>query len=40
MADKIVVIDEGKIVDVGKHDDLLKRCQKYQELFKYEQSQN
>ena len=38
--DKIVVIDEGKIVDVGKHDDLLKRCQKYQELFKYEQSQN
>ena len=38
--DKIVVIDEGKIVDVGKHDELLKRCQKYQELFKYEQSQN
>lgn len=38
--DKIVVIDEGKIVDVGKHDELLTRCKKYQELFKYEQTQN
>lgn len=35
--DKIVVIDDGKIIDIGKHEDLLKRCKKYKELYKYEQ---
>lgn len=28
--DKIVVIDDGKINDVGKHEELLKRCKIYQ----------
>ena len=32
-SDKIVVIDNGKIVDVGKHEQLLERCEIYQEVF-------
>lgn len=35
--DKIVVIDDGKIIDIGSHNELLTRCGKYQELFKYEE---
>lgn len=31
-ADKIIVLDEGKIVGVGKHKDLLKNCQVYKEI--------
>ena len=31
-ADKIVVLDEGKIVGVGTHDYLLKNCKIYQEI--------
>lgn len=31
-ADQIVVLNEGRIVDVGKHDELLARCALYQEL--------
>ena len=31
-ADKIVVLDEGKIVGVGKHKELLKTCQVYKEI--------
>jgi ATP-binding cassette, subfamily B, multidrug efflux pump len=31
-ADKIVVMDEGKIVGMGKHADLLKSCTVYQEI--------
>lgn len=38
--DKIVVVDEGKIVDIGTHQELLNRCSKYQELFKYEEVEN
>ena len=34
--DKIVVVDNGKIIDIAPHEELLKRCSKYQELFKYE----
>ena len=30
--DKIVVLDSGKIVGVGKHQDLLKSCKVYQEI--------
>lgn len=38
--DKIVVIDKGKIVDIGTHQELLERCQKYQKLFKYENAKD
>ena len=31
-ADKIIVLDGGKIVDVGTHKELLKRCEIYQEV--------
>jgi len=31
-ADKIIVLDEGKIVGMGKHSELLKTCQTYQEI--------
>lgn len=31
-ADKIIVLDEGKIVGFGKHDDLIKNCAIYQEI--------
>eukprot|EP00541_Cyclophora_tenuis_P019177 CAMPEP_0116544672 /NCGR_PEP_ID=MMETSP0397-20121206/2245_1 /TAXON_ID=216820 /ORGANISM="Cyclophora tenuis, Strain ECT3854" /LENGTH=122 /DNA_ID=CAMNT_0004068905 /DNA_START=336 /DNA_END=704 /DNA_ORIENTATION=- len=33
-ADQIVVLDDHKIKDVGTHDELLQRCDKYQELIK------
>ncbi len=33
-ADRIVVMDEGRIVDIGQHQDLLKRCDLYQRLAK------
>jgi len=38
-ADQIVVIDDHAIVDVGKHDELLKRCEKYKELVKRQTDQ-
>lgn len=31
-ADKIIVIDEGKIVGMGKHSELLESCKTYQEI--------
>merc|ERR1712038_1061850 len=31
-ADMIVVLDKNKIVDVGRHEELMQRCEKYQEL--------
>ncbi len=31
-ADKIIVLDEGKMVGIGTHDELLKTCQVYQEI--------
>ena len=33
-ADKIVVMDEGKVVDSGKHEELLERCGLYENLYK------
>jgi ABC-type multidrug transport system fused ATPase/permease subunit len=36
-ADQIVVVDNQRIVDVGKHDALLERCKRYQELIKRQQ---
>jgi len=35
-ADKIIVFDEGKIVEVGTHTELLKKKGKYSELWKYQ----
>lgn len=32
-ADKVIVMDEGKIVGEGKHRDLLKGCKAYQEIY-------
>jgi subfamily B ATP-binding cassette protein MsbA len=32
-ADKIVVLDAGRIVDIGKHDGLLRTCPRYRRLF-------
>lgn len=32
-ADKILVMDEGKIVGEGKHEELLKSCEAYQEIY-------
>lgn len=31
-ADKIVVLDDGKVCGIGTHDELLKTCQEYQEI--------
>ena len=33
-ADKIIVLDQGKIIDSGKHAELLTRCQLYQNLLR------
>ncbi len=32
-SDKIIVIDGGDIVDIGKHDELLQRCEIYREIY-------
>ena len=31
-ADKIIVLDQGKIVGIGKHKELLKNCNVYKEI--------
>ncbi len=33
MADKIIVLDEGEIVGMGSHEDLMKNCEAYQEIY-------
>lgn len=32
-ADKILVLDDGKIIGIGSHEQLLKDCQAYQEIY-------
>ena len=32
-ADKIIVLDEGKVVGVGTHEELMKTCNTYQEIY-------
>ena len=39
-ADKIVVLDNGKVVDVGNHNDLLKRSNVYKNLYSKQLSSN
>lgn len=36
MADKIIVMNQGEIIAVGKHEDLLESCKVYQELYQAE----
>jgi ATP-binding cassette subfamily B protein len=31
-AEQILVLDEGKLVGKGRHDELMKTCQTYQEI--------
>jgi ATP-binding cassette subfamily B protein len=31
-ADRIIVLDEGRVVGVGKHDELMKTCEPYREI--------
>ena len=32
-ADQIIVLDDGQIVGVGKHEQLLENCQVYREIY-------
>ena len=32
-ADKIVVLDEGRAVGIGTHDELLSSCEVYREIY-------
>ncbi len=32
-ADMIVVMNEGEVADVGRHDELLERCRVYREIY-------
>ena len=38
--DKIIVLEEGEIVGMGKHDDLLNNCQVYREIYESQYKQN
>jgi ATP-binding cassette subfamily B protein len=33
-ADKILVLDKGELVGLGKHKDLMEKCQVYREIYK------
>ena len=36
-ADHILVLDDGKINDIGTHDELMARCAIYQEIYQSQQ---
>ena len=36
-ADQIVVLDDGKIAAIGRHDDLLRTCSIYREVYNSQQ---
>ena len=38
--DKIIVLEEGEIVGIGKHDELLDNCQVYKEIYESQYKQN
>jgi len=38
-SDKIIVMDEGKIIDVGNHNELLNRCEIYKEVYESQVSE-
>lgn len=38
--DKIIVLEEGEIVGMGKHDELLNTCQVYKEIYESQYKQN
>ena len=35
--DKIILVDNGEIVDIGTHDELLSRCKEYQHTVKLQE---
>ena len=32
-ADQIIVLEDGRVADIGTHEELLSRCQTYQEIY-------
>jgi ATP-binding cassette subfamily B protein len=38
-ADKIIVLDEGRVAGIGTHDELMKECEEYREIAKSQLSQ-
>ena len=36
-ADKIIVMDDGKINDIGTHEELMERCEIYKDVYKSQQ---